>query len=536
MQSLTLEQIAQISPDLVEMFKDKENDDALVELMKSQFKGLKTSRAKKAIKELRKTGSAELPVVRQTINCPNVSSLAPDGDVFFPAYTTDPQKAPYCFLRVLLTAQELKNKSFTEEWDKEWVDEVIEKYATSIDTSNPQTNTVVNRFPFQQTNELYVIIYCYQRLISSDDDSEGIYCTVFHPRLTGTENEPRYAKHQLLNGYDDYPFVVTKLSEDNKRMYELATIPEQLIGIQWQVKGERDSRIDRHSLATVPPILHPVGNPPLDWGSAVRVPYRRAGEIQFGPVPPFNNGSVEMELTQIAQADRIVGLDHTNPMSRIRQQYYVDKFLCHVRDVLRLAFKCYQRFGPDEVFFRVTGASDPVRFNRGDPNENFDIVLNFDVMNNDPETLESQLNQFVSLVQFDKNGRINMDRLLEAMASAINPSMADAVIQPEGESQQQMVKQVTDDLSKIYAGIEAGARPNGAQIAMQIIQQYMQQPDVMQRAQQDLAFQARLKKYVDQYTFQMQQAQNAQIGKVGTIPAGVGEINTQNISNGQQNY
>lgn len=129
-----------------------------------------------------------------------------------------------------------------------------------------------------------------------------------------------------------------------------------------------------------------------------------------------------------------------------------------------------------------------------------------------------------------------MDRLLESMASAINPSMADAVIQPEGESQQQMVKQVTDDLSKIYAGIEVGARVNGAQIAMQIIQQYMQQPDVMQRAQQDLAFQARLKKYVDQYTFQMQQAQNAQIGKVGTAPAEVGGIDTQNISNGQQNY
>jgi hypothetical protein len=92
------------------------------------------------------------------------------------------------------------------------------------------------------------------------------------------------------------------------------------------------------------------------------------------------------------------------------------------------------------------------------------------------------------------------------------------------------VKQVTDDLSKIYAGIEVGARPNGAQVALQVIQQYTQQPDVMQRLQQDEAFQARLQKYIQQYQFQMQQAQNAQIGKIGTAPAQMGEMQTQGMA------
>jgi len=73
------------------------------------------------------------------------------------------------------------------------------------------------------------------------------------------------------------------------------------------------------------------------------------------------------------------------------------------------------------------------------------------------------------------------------------------------------------------------ARPAGAQIALQVIQQYTQQPDVAQRAQTDQAFGARLEKYVGQYTFQMQQSQNAQIGRVGTAPAQMGEIDTQNI-------
>ena len=158
------------------------------------------------------------------------------------------------------------------------------------------------------------------------------------------------------------------------------------------------------------------------------------------------------------------------------------------------------------------------------------IVINFDVLNNDPEALEAQLNQFVSLVQFDRNGRINMDRMLEVLAGAVNPALADAVLQPAEEAQQQIVKQVTDDLSKIYAGIEVGARPNGAQVAMQVIQQYTQQPDVMQRLQQDEAFQARLQKYAQQYQFQMQQMQNAQIGRIGTAPAQMGQMQTQGIT------
>jgi hypothetical protein len=35
-----------------------------------------------------------------------------------------------------------------------------------------------------------------------------------------------------------------------------------------------------------------------------------------------------------------------------------------------------------------------------------------------------------------------------------------------------------------------------------------------------------------QYTFQMQQAQNAQIGKIGTAPAQMGGVQTQSMEQG----
>jgi hypothetical protein len=119
--------------------------------------------------------------------------------------------------------------------------------------------------------------------------------------------------------------------------------------------------------------------------------------------------------------------------------------------------------------------------------------------------------------------------LLDAAANSIDPVLADRVLQPTEAAEEQIVRQVTDDLAKIFAGIEMPARPNGAQIALSVIQQYTSQPDVAQRVQQDEAFRARLEKYAGQYTFQMQQAQNADIGRFGTEPAQMGNIQTQEM-------
>lgn len=530
-QKVTMEELASVSPVLGDAIMSKEEDPTLIKLLQDQFPGLKTARAKKALNEMRKNGVAEFPIVRQSVNRPCVEALSPDSDWFFPAYTYDPQRAPYCFWRVKLTAQEIRNKVATEGWDHEWAEYVIETNAGLNNSPLPNNLTQTdNSNTTAAAEDLYEIIYAFQRLTDLEDNSEGIYYTVFHASATGKEGVPAYAKHELLNGYDDYPVVVTKLSEDDKRLYEVLTIPEKLRGCQWQVKVERDSRSDRNSLATVPTIMHPVGQPPPDFGPAVKIPYRRQGEIMFGPTPPYNPGSIELEKTMLQEADAIMGLSLENPLSTQRQQYLVTKFLEHVRDVIKLAFKCYQRFGPPAVGFRVTGSPEFVEFTKGDPNEEFDVIVNFDVLNNDPETAEKRLNAFASLLQFDKNGRIDIDAFLDASAGSIDPILADTFLRPAQEAQQQIVKQVTEDLTKIFAGIEVGARPNGAQIALQVIQQYVQQPDIAERLMKDDAFRERINKYVKQYQFQLQQAQNAQIGRIGTAPAQMGQTNTQTLS------
>ena len=272
-----------------------------------------------------------------------------------------------------------------------------------------------------------------------------------------------------------------------------------------------------------------MGQAPTDWGPGRMIPYRRKGDLDFAPTPPSPAGSIEMENTLLNLADKLVGLDEQSNISQIRQQFLVDKFLSHTAEVLKMAFKCFQRFGPDEMFFRVTGIPDPQILDKGDATENFDILINFDVQNTDPDTIQSKLAQFVQLNALNSNNRLNVDSLLDIAATSIDPVMADAVLQPVENAQEEIVSQVTDDLAKIFAGIEVPARPSGAQIAIQIIQEYAQQPDINERVQNDEAFSERLQKYLGQYTFQMQQSENAQIGRIGTTPAQVGEIETQNM-------
>lgn len=533
-QKFDMQQIAAADPNLSQMILDGTQDDEVVVQMQAVIKVTKEN-ARKALKDLRKFGMAEVPTVRRQVNAPEVKTLGPDGDFIFPAYVTDPQRAPYCFWRTYYTAQELENKVQTDGWDPNFVEHVISKYSgvniNSLEREQEGRRSISLTDDAYEAEELVEIIHGYQRLIDSTDGSEGIYETVFHESFSGDEGLeiPGYAKFELLNGYEDYPVVVTRFSEDNKRLYDTATVPGLLRGIQNQVKVERDSRIDSNSLSTLPAVTHPKGRKPEEIGPGRFIPEVRAGEIRFMQGPGFNPGSVEMENNLQEQADRMVGLDEQSPLSGIRRQFLVDKYLQHMAEVIALCYRNFQRFGPDRIFFNVTGVPDPQMFNKGNPDENFDVTISFDVLNSDGDKQEAKINQLLSLVQMDRNGRIDMDKLLSVIASSIDPVLADGVMRPLEEAKDQMLKHITDDLSKIYAGIEVPARPNGSQSALQIIQQYTQQPDIQQRLQQDEAFAARLQKYAGQYQFAMQQAQNAQIGRIGTQPAQMGEVQTQGM-------
>jgi hypothetical protein len=218
LQKLDLQQIAQVAPQIAQGILDGTADDQVVAMLLQAFPGLKEKRARKALNDLRKVGVAEIPIKKRLVDRPCVKTLSPDGEVILPAYTTNPQDVPYCFWRTFMTAQQLLNKVSTDGWDAEWVDYIIEHYkgvnVTSLEQEESGRRSVSG---FSNTSaeseDLYEIIYGYQRLVDKEDDAEGIYCTIFHrEHIKRKKEDAGYAKFELLNGYDDYPFIVTRIS------------------------------------------------------------------------------------------------------------------------------------------------------------------------------------------------------------------------------------------------------------------------------------------------------------------------------------
>jgi hypothetical protein len=526
-QEMDLKQIKVVNPEIAAMIEGGEDDDEIAAMLQVQWPKLRPGRAKKCLRQLRAKGHAELYVSRSSPldSRPFVKACSPDGEVFFPPYCMDPQRAPYVFWRQVYTAQEIENFVAAEGWDRKWADYVLKNCAgmgvndLMVDTQyQPRTNGL---YPTDATSndELYVVVRAYQRLIDEEDGSEGIYCTAFSPHFTG-EGEPDiqgYAKRELLNGYDQYPFAVTRMSADQSRMYDLQALPEKLRGAQWQVKVERDSRIDRNSLATLPPREGPPGRQPSEWGPGRYIPVRKRGEIGYIESPGYNPGSNEIEQTTLKMADAIASLDPENPLTPVRQQFFVNKTLQHGCAVLKLAYTCFQRFGPDEIFFNVTGVPDPIQMTNVQDDE-FDITITFDTLSNDPENAKAQAEFFSLLIQADKTGRLDAGRHTEFMARSVNSAYADYVLLPADENSQKLQRAITDDFAKLYSGVAVGPQPNGAQITLQMLQAWMQEPDVGERMQSDEPFANRVTNYAKQAQFQIQQAQNAETGKIGTAP------------------
>jgi hypothetical protein len=225
----------------------------------------------------------------------------------------------------------------------------------------------------------------------------------------------------------------------------------------------------------------------------------------------------------------LVGLNEDSQLSQQRQQFFIDKFLTHCSSVLKLAYKSFLVFGPDEKFFRVTGYPDELVIYKSPEDETIDVCISFDVQNQDPEMMKAKISSILELARNSPKNTFNLQAAEQLAANAIDPSIADVIIQPEGQGQEEMVKDVTDDLTKIYAGIPVGARPNGGQIAMQVIQEYTSQEGIQSRLQSDQSFLANLQNYSAQYQQQVVQQQNAEIGRLGADPAQMGSVNTQNI-------
>ncbi len=522
-QTISLQEIAQALPQIASAIQDGSMDEELSEALKGQF-NISKSKARGMLKEMRKDGETTIPVTRQVVSRPKIKALAPDEDVFWPSYAIDPQEAPYMFHVVSMTPEQLRSKISTEKWSEEFVDAAIELAGQGEDVDeNIYQLRDDDNFTRSDDDSLVRIVYCYQRLLD-EDNVPGIYCTIYSSHISDL-----YAKHQLLDyAHGKYPFVVTTLEKTSKKLYSSRSYPELIEGLQQVLKVETDGGIDSQSLATLPPIEHPLGRAPSRYGPGVRLPYRVPGEVRFASTPRGSVSNVELRRYIQEQADRYFGRNApgVNPVeAQMKQQEVIDKVFHHLKHVLDQVYSLYQQYGPDQEYFRVTGMQDMQKYSKGNPNDRFDFYMQFDAATQDPEQMLERVNAIATLgAQLDKNGTLDTERLLQIAVGQIMPGAAESVLLPKETAQAKAMDEERQTIAEIYAGVPPNVKPNDAhEMKLQVFQQWLQQPDVAQKVQEDPALQERIQNYMQQRNMQIQQKQNAQIGRLGAAPTQFGQ-------------
>ena len=521
-QTIKLEEIAQVLPQIAGAIQDGSMDEELSEALKTQF-DISKSKARAMLKEMRKDGETTVPVTRQVVSRPKIKALAPDEDVFWPSYCIDPQEAPYMFHVVSMTPEQLKAKISTENWSEEFVDAAID-VAGQGENSDDNLYQLRDDDEFTRTddNSLVRIVYCYQRLLD-EDNVPGIYCTIYQPNLPDL-----YAKHQLLDyTHGKYPFVVTTLEKTSKKLYSSRSYPELIESLQQVLKAETDAAVDAQSLTTLPPLEHPMGRAPTKWGPGVRVPYRTPGEYRFADTPRGSAVNIELRRYIAEQANRYFGRNApgVDPVeAQMKQQEVIDKVFHHLKHVLDQVYSLYQQYGPDEEYFRVTGMQDMQKYAKGNPGERFDFYMQFDAATQDPEQMLERVKAIAQLgAQLDKNGTLDTERLLQIAVGQILPGAAESIMLPKETASQKAMDEERQTIAEIYAGVPPNVKPNDAhEMKLQIFQQWLSQPDVAQKVQQDPALQERISNYMQQRQMQVQQKENAEIGRLGAAPTQFG--------------
>ena len=527
----SINQLAQSAENLSmfpEMILSEDREDEAIALGMLVLPDVKQSKMRKMIRELRSTGATTYPVKMTVKNRPTVVSLRLGEDFFVPLDTTELQDARRCYYKEFVTKEALYDGIESKGYDRKWVEDVVDKTKGKTITMDrnalsARSNSTRREVIFD-AKEVYEIVHCYERKLD-EDDVQGIYYTCFSPHLPVNERgKETFAFSELMN-YDhcQYPFVLFRREWLSRRVDDTRGYGE--IGFTWQkqIKNEWDARVDRNSLATMPPLHHPPGRPPTKWGPGTLVPRVRQDDYQYADVPAYNAGSKEIEVSVRETCDRYFGRvtgPENQPYAMMRQQHMVSKWLKNWQRVMEQVLALTQQFASEEFFFRVVGSSKAqmLSASRDDIQGQFDIQLNFAVANLDQQLMQRKLELLkVAVGEFDTQGVVDRAELMQVVFSFIDPVLGERLLMPTETAAQKEIDDEKNVFARLSAGVDEDVREGQShEMRLQVLQQILESsPSAQQHYQQDEEFKSRVDKRMQQLQFQLQQKQNAVIGRLG---------------------
>lgn len=481
--------------------------------------------AKKFLNDIAQMGVAQYRTPKLVCDRPKVKAFRIGATFFMPAQIDDIQDAPAVFTLEFFAPFEIRNKVTCDGWSKKFADNVVENSCTrqrDENTERPNASDSASDGTFTSTVR---IATAYYRAHDSDGNVALRFC-IFCP----DNPEAGEAKAGLL-GYapSRMPFEILTSEQVSPNILDARGTPEIARCWQADVKTQRDARNDRTSLEACPPRYYAAGRVPPEYGPRAMIPVR--GDVndivREAPVAPLSANSMQIELGAVKSAAAYFGKITENvgqiEATALREMQMTD-FLEFVSRVYLQIYWLHRQFGP-EVEYMLFSAADTdegsAAVSKDDLPERYWFYVSYDVANNDGDYLWKKIEYAIkAFAALDRQGRVNTDPLVDAIAHYLFPDIADRMIVPSQNADMREMLETQSDLAKIFSGQAINAPEHcNRDLRKHIVEQYLQSPDIAARLQNDRFFAERLQTYVAQLDFQQQQELNAVIGRTGTAPA-----------------
>ena len=516
--------------DFVDMATNPLREPEFAAWLGSVYPLVSAAHLRKAVRELKKTATAELPVPVIRDNRPAVQALRYLEDIFFPLGTADIQRARSVHRREWVNEDELRERAFTLGWDADAVETIIERgrgqsvIAGSLGQSQPRMG---NQFsgPGLAVNEedhLFEIWWSYSRRVD-ELGVMGIYCTIW----SGSGDAP--LKNELRsNRHGKYPFVVRPRERTSRQLTESRGLTRPLATHQTEMKIQRDARGNFIQLIASPPHKVRMDRGAFDLIVApnAQVPVMRSDDVEwFSPPGQLPAASMEMERTTKHEVDEYVGRmapDQDPNRVATKQQRGGDRFFQLWREVFTMVLSDCRDYYSVEQIARITGQTgEPAGLQPTDLDGKWDILIEIDARDMNMEYAMKKLEALTRIMAVDSGGTLDRTPIAEWAAYTIDPVLARRSVRPAGQVTQKEISDTKNAIVQMAAGIEPDMPVEGInpQLRMQVLQQTLQgSPQLAQAYQQGGPFAELLDNYQKYLTQQVAQEGNKLVGRLGTAP------------------
>jgi hypothetical protein len=494
----------------------------------------------KCIRDLIKDGTHEYDHKYLKENRPKLYALKIGLDLFFNINTDTSGTAQWMAQRVLLSPSELEDRAKLEDWDKKFTEGCRKRIGHSVLWSVLAywtSRAMIGRQYTWMDDMKNVTEVFYVWIKGFEDGVQKTQRAIFHP------SEREFGKletNPFLHG--KIPVVDHVRERCDRFIISSRGVTDILSTNQFEIKTQRDYRIDRTTIDVLPPLTYPLmrGKTQYTLGPGVQVGVMQPGELQWLGLPPMGETTINIEQATTMDANQYFGkrVEGVDPNKVVQKsQRLVDSWLNEWKEIFtQIGQLCQQYLSDEDVAHIATQAGIQFKVSAEDIRGEWDLTIEFDTRDLDMEFLGQKLELIEKILQIDQTGVIDKGMLTRIAMQAVDPKLAMILCKDPDQAGQDEVADETNNLSLILNCLAPPMVQKGQNynLRLQTLQQLVQaSPEISMKIQSDPEVKTQFDKRMKFLTFQIQQAKNATTGKLGvpqapgqataTTQAGVGE-------------